>query len=118
MNASVSVQRAAHSLVKREAERQQDTERQAIERVARTLRVTPGSFANVVRNRVKKVSADIRDRIVAACIADLAREIQRLEHERQLLMAMGASPRSDDMDEVEAALAKARAAIGRMKGAP
>lgn len=77
-----------------------------------------GSFANVVRNRVKKVSADIRDRIVAACIADLAREIQRLEHERQLLMAMGASPRSDDMDEVEASLAQARAAIGRMKGAP
>lgn len=116
MSSAVTVQRAARGMVRREAERFSDSEGNAIVRVARNLRMAPGSFGNVVRMRVKRLSADARDRIVAACIADLSREIQRLEHEKQLLMAMGVSPRADDMDEVEAALATARRAIEKMKG--
>lgn len=116
MSSALTVHRAARSMVKREAERFADSEVNAIDRIARALRMAPGSFGNIVRDRVKRVSADARDRIVAACIADLTREIQRLEHEKQLLLAMGVSPRADDMDEVEAALASAHRAIQRMKG--
>jgi hypothetical protein len=116
MSSAVIVERAARGLINCEATRAEVSEASAIQRVASSLRVAPGSLGNIVRRRVKSISADMRDRIVAACIADLTREMQRLEHDRQMLMAMGEGPRSDDMDAVESALATARAALDRMKG--
>lgn len=116
MSSAVIVERAARTLVKQEAIRADVTEASAIQRVASALRIAPGSLGNIVRRRVKRISTDMRDRIVAAYIADLTREIQRLQHERQILLAMGTDPRSDDMDKVGRALAIARAAVDRMKG--
>lgn len=116
MSSAVIIERAAREIVKREAVRSGVPEATAIQRVATALRVAPGSLGNIVKRRVKRISADMRDRVVRAYIADLTREIQRLEHERQLLLAMGEDPRSDDMDKVARALAIATSAIERMKG--
>lgn len=83
--------------------------------VARRIRVGVGSLTNIIKRRVKTVSADVRDRIVAAAIHDLTHEITRLDHERQLLLQMGASPMADDMCRLEGALEAAREAVRRMK---
>lgn len=115
MSSAVVVQRVAKRLV--DVEKRSGSEPgTALASVAARLRVAPGSLANVIRAPVKTIRGDIRDAIVAAGIADIARQIGQLEHERQLLLQMGASPNSDDMDIVENALAQARAALDRMRG--
>ena len=83
--------------------------------VARRIKIGAGSLSNLIRERIKTVSADLRDRLVSAAIADLTNELTKLEHERQLLLQMGTSPDHDDMRSLESALATARQAIGRMK---
>lgn len=85
-------------------------------RVARRLKVAAGTFANIIRQRVKKVSADIRDRIVSAALTDIQQEIERLEHDKRLLEALGFGPSCDDFLAAEAALATARDCLARMKG--
>ena len=104
----------AGSMVRREKYRVgcADTARAS---VARRVRLGVGSLTNIIKRRVKSVSAEVRDRLVAAAIADLTLEISRLEHERQLLLQMGASPAHDDMRALEGALAAAREAIERMR---
>lgn len=83
--------------------------------VARRIKIGAGSLSNLIRERIKTVSADLRDRLVSAAIADLTNELTKLEHERQLLLQMGTSPDHDDMRSLESALATARQAIERMK---
>lgn len=83
--------------------------------VARRIKIGAGSLSNLIRERIKTVSADLRDRLVSAAIADLTNELTKLEHERQLLLQMGTSPDHDDMRSLESALAAARQAIERMK---
>lgn len=85
-------------------------------RVARRLKVAAGTFGNIIRQRVKKVSADLRDRIVTAALADIEQEIERLEHDKRLLEAMGFGPSCDDYRAAEDALETARACIARMRG--
>lgn len=85
-------------------------------RVARRLKVATGTFANILRQRVKKVSADLRDRIVSAALADIHQEIERLEHDKRLLEAMGIGPSCDDYRTAEDALETARACLSRMRG--
>lgn len=88
----------------------------ATARVARRLRAAPGTFANILRQRVKKISADLRDRIVSAALHDIHQEIDRLEHDKRLLEAMGFGPSHDDFRTAEDALATARACLARMRG--
>lgn len=83
---------------------------------ARRLRIGGGTLKNLIYRRVKAVSAELRDRIVAAAIADLTSEIRRLEHEKQLLLAMGTRPDHDDYCALESALATAHEVIDRMRG--
>lgn len=104
----------ARSLVARETVRS-GSPQAAKQTVARRLRIGSGSLANLIRERIKSVSADVRDRLVAAAIADLGNEITKLEHERQLLLQMGTSPDHNDMRALEVALQTARQAIERMK---
>lgn len=104
----------ARGLVARETTRS-GSPQAAKQTVARRLRMGSGSFANLIRERIKSVSADVRDRLVAAAIADLGNEITKLEHERQLLLQMGTSPDHDDMRALVGALETAREAIERMK---
>lgn len=82
---------------------------------ARRLRIGLGTLKNLVYERIKTVSSELRDRIVAAAIADLSNEINKLEYEKQLLVQMGTSPDHNDMRALEGALATARQAIERMR---
>lgn len=90
----------------------------ATARVARRVRAAPGAFANILRQRVKKISADLRDRIVSAALHDIHQEIERLEHDKRLLEAMGFGPSHDDYRTAEDALDTARACLARMRGQP
>jgi hypothetical protein len=114
MSSVSALSAVASGMVRRERDRSgcADTARSS---VARRIRIGAGSLTNIIKCRVKAVKADVRDRLVAAAIADLTNEINRLDHERQLLRQMGANPDHDDMRLVESALATARAAIERMK---
>ncbi|MCO5092643.1 hypothetical protein [Bosea sp. (in: a-proteobacteria)] len=105
-------------LVARDQDRLGGCAETATARVARRLRAAPGTFTNIIRQRVKKVSADLRDRIVSAALADIQQEIERLEHEKRLLEAMGFGPSCDDYRAAEAALATARDCLARMRGQP
>ena len=87
----------------------------ATARVARRLRAAPGTFANIIRQRVKKISAEMRDRIVNAALADVQQEIERLDHEKRLLESMGFNPSHDDFRAVEAGLEAARQGLARMR---
>ena len=82
---------------------------------ARRLRIGLGTLKNLVYERIKTVSSELRDRIVAAAIADLSNEINKLEYEKQLLVQMGTSPDHNDMRALEGVLATARQAIERMR---
>lgn len=104
------------------ARRLEDTEQrrkgltriQARQDVARDLGVTPGTLDSIARGRLKDPFRlrGLIDRLRGAVVAELGREIERLEHERQLLLASGVDPRDAEVAEVAADLARARAARG------
>lgn len=114
MSSVTVLSEVAGGLVQRERKRSADAAT-AKATVARRLRIGAGSLTNIIKRRVKAVSADVRDRIVAAAIADLSNEINKLEYEKQLLVQMGTSPDHNDMRALEGALATARQAIERMR---
>lgn len=104
------------ALIRRDQERLGGCAETALARVARRVRATPGTFANIVRMRVQRVRDDVRQRIIDAALADIEQEIKRLEHDQQLLAAMGFGPSHDDYREAETALETARACLARMRG--
>lgn len=104
------------ALIRRDQERLGGCAETALARVARRLRASPGSFANIVRMRVQRVRDDIRERIINAALEDIHQEITRLEHEQRLLATMGFGPSHDDYREAETALETARACLSRMRG--
>lgn len=104
-------------LVRKEQDRSGSCAETALASVARRLKAAPGAFANIIRMRVKKVSADMRDRIVTAALADIEHEIERLDHDKRLLESLGFGPSHNDVVAVEDAIASARAALARMRGA-
>ncbi len=114
MSSVTALSEVAGGMVRREKHRIGSAD-EARATVARRVRVGVGSLTNIIKRRVKTVSAEVRDRLVSAAIADLTNEIARLEHERQLLLQVGAGALHDDMRALESALATARQAIGRMK---
>jgi hypothetical protein len=114
MSSVTALSSVASGMVRRERSRSGDADAARLS-VARKLRIGVGSLTNLIKRRVKSVPADLRDRLVALAIADLTNEINRLDHERQLLLQMGTSADHDDMRVVESALATARAAIERMR---
>ena len=114
MTSVSALSQVANGMVRREKNRTGSADA-AKATVARRLRVGVGSLTNIIKRRVKTISADVRDRLVSAAIQDLTNEITRLDHERQLLLQMGTSPMADDMRALESALETARQAIERMK---
>ena len=104
------------ALIRRDQERLGGCAETALARVARRVRATPGAFANIVRMRVQRVRDDVRQRIIAAALADIEQEIARLEHDQRLLATLGFGPSHDDYREAETALETARACLARMRG--
>lgn len=82
--------------------------------VARAAGVAPGTMENVARGRLKDPLRlrGIVDRMRSLMIAEINEEILRLEHERQILLATGADPRSDALVQAATAIADARAVLG------
>lgn len=116
MGAIADVAQFTKGLIRRDQARFGGSVEQAIGRVARRLKAAPGTFENIIRNRAKKIAGDLRDRIVAAALSDIQREIESLEHEKRLLETMGFGPSCDDYNAAEAALETARACLSRMRG--
>lgn len=116
MQALAVVAQLSRRLVRKEQERCGGCADTALKTVARRMRAAPGAFANLIRMRVNKVCADLRDRIVKAALADIEQEIERLDHDKRLLESLGFGPSHNDVRAVEDAIASARAALARMKG--
>lgn len=83
--------------------------------LANKLKVGVGTFENLVRGRVKRIDAAIRDRLHALLCRELETEIARLTHELDTLRQTGARPDSEHFGEVEAYLVLARSLLD---GAP
>lgn len=117
MQALAVVAQFSRRLVRKEQERSGGCAETALATVARRFRLGSGAFANIIRMRVNKVCGDLRDRIVRAALADINQEIERLDDDKRLLESLGFGPGHNDVRAVEDALAAARAALARMKGA-
>jgi hypothetical protein len=76
--------------------------------LARKLRVGGGTFERLVRGRIKRVDAGIRDRLQALLVRELEAEIARLTHELEIARQSGASFASLEISEVETHLARAK----------
>lgn len=85
--------------------------RVARQRVAGKLRIGVGTFENLVRGRVKRIDAAVRDRLQALLVRELESEMVRLTHELAMARQSGAHPASQQVDEIEAHLAAARALL-------
>ena len=116
MQAIVVVAQFSKRLIRKEQDRSRSCADTALVTVARRLRAAPGSIASILRLRVNKVCADLRDRIVKAALADITQEIERLDADKQLLESLGFGPSHNDVRAVEDAIASARAALARMRG--
>lgn len=113
MNAVATVEQAreiAITLEKKERARGLNAS-EARSRFARRLGVASGTIENLVRGRLKRVDAWLRDRLQAVLIRELETEIARLTHELEMARQSGARPASDQMAEIEAHLSAAKALL-------
>ncbi len=84
------------------------TARQAL---ARKLKIGHGTLERLVRGRVKRIDASIRDRLQALLVRELEGEIARLQHDLEIARQSGAHLASLEVGEVETHLAAARALL-------
>jgi hypothetical protein len=77
--------------------------------LARKLRLGIGTLENLVRGRVKRVDAAIRDRLQALLVRELESELTRLTHELEMARQGGVHPASQHISAIEAHLEQARA---------
>lgn len=117
MGTLAAVAHFSKRLVRKEQERVGGCAETALASVARRMRAAPGAFANIIRMRVKKIHADLRDRIVAAALMDIQQEVERLDADKRLLEGLGFGPSHNDVLAVEDAIAAGRAALARMRSA-
>lgn len=82
-------------------------------RLAGKLRIGIGTLENIVRGRVKKIDAEIKRRLDDLLIRELEAEINRLNHELEMAVQVGAHPCSEHISEIEAHLAEARRLLNR-----
>jgi len=100
----------AQSLERRERTRVSSLD-QARRRVADRLKIGVGTFENLVRGRVKRIDATIRDRLQALLVRELEGEIARLTHELEIARQSGLRLDSEQICEVETHLARAMATL-------
>jgi hypothetical protein len=83
--------------------------------LSRETRLPLGTMENIRKNRLKGVRVWVATAIRGALLRELEREMQRLQHEYQILVASGAGHRDCEMEQVVADLARARQALETMK---
>jgi len=116
MSSVAIMSKLTKSWAKRESARSGIDHETALSIIANKIKTGPGKLGNIVRQRVKTACADLRDRWKRAAMADIAQEIERLQHEQWLLQQLDDNPTSDDAAALEAALEAARACLARMRG--
>lgn len=77
-------------------------------KVARALRTSIGTVANLRRCRRKSVPSYLKEAIVRVLITELQSEITELAHQLEIHRRIGADRRDDAFQQAEAALATAR----------
>ena len=65
------------------------------------------SVERLVRGRVKRIDASIRDRLQALLVRELESEIARLTHELEIARQRGAHLASEQISEIETHLSRA-----------
>jgi hypothetical protein len=84
---------------------------EARKQIARRVRIGIGTFENIVRDRVKRIDWQIRDRLQALLVRELEAEIARLSNELDLARQSGCHPASQHVTQVESFLRQARALL-------
>jgi ABC-type taurine transport system ATPase subunit len=79
--------------------------------LARKVGVTPATWRNLVRGRLKRLDAWMRDRLQALLVRELEAEIARLSHELQMARQGGLPLNSQHVSEAETYLAKVKAIL-------
>jgi len=115
MSAVAAIASFSRSLVRRDQIRTGGCAETAIQRVADRIKVSRGTFANIVRKKVKSVCMSVGQRIIAAAISDIENERRQLDHERELILSVASPTNTDDLLAVETALEAARAGLARMR---
>ncbi len=82
--------------------------------IARALGVAMGTVDNIVRDRVKSISAELAIAINQLHIQTIEAEIARLENERELTLQFNATIVPNEVDEVEIMLETARARLRKL----
>ncbi len=76
--------------------------------VARRLKVGPGTFERIIRGRVKRIDAAIRDKLSALVERELRAEIARLTHELEMARQGRMGLTQEQVGEIAAHLSAAR----------
>jgi hypothetical protein len=84
-------------------------------KIARDLRIGPGTLENLIRERVKTVCADLAAKVQAYWIDTIEAEIARLEKERALALQDNIDVSADDIAQAETLLAEARRLVRQKK---
>jgi hypothetical protein len=114
VNSVAALSKVSERLIKREQAYSGADFEDAIKHVATRIRAAPGSLYNVVKQRVKSVSFELRDKIVAEALNTLQRDAQVIEHERQLVLQIS-GPCACEMDRLDGALARVQEAMSILR---
>lgn len=99
-----------NALVSRERRRGAKT--QVIrEHLARTIGCAKGTIENIMNGRLKRIDLWLRESVRRALVAEIEREIKALNHELEVIRAMGGDARRIEVAEIEACLEKARSLL-------
>lgn len=85
-------------------------------KVARALKTSVSTVANLRRQRRKSVPSFLKEAIVRLLITELQTEISELAHQLEIHRQIGADHRDDAFAEVEAAIAVARQILTEAAG--
>lgn len=102
----------ARRLVEAEARRAGGSVKQAIPVIARRIKASSGCVWGLLFRQPKQVSFDLFSSLEAAVVRDLREQIGALENELAFLVGRSASLDLRAVAEIEADLARLRAAVG------
>ncbi len=119
MSAAVYLDQArelAQPLIRRHQQRNGQTFDDARDHLARRIGWAPGTLYNLMRNRLKKLDADLRVSLTAYAIEDLRHEIEALSRQLESAERLG-RPQDHAMVETSARLlSEAQALHARLAG--
>lgn len=119
MNAANMIYEArilADSIERREQFRHGGNRAEARIRVARKLGLSPGTLYNLARDRLKRLDAELRNRLATYAIADLENEIASLSTDLATARRLGLPESPSLVGKVSAVLAEAQALHAQLCG--